>query len=137
MKAYITKRYTFPASHRLHCEDLSDAENEAIYGKCSRPHGHGHNYAVEITIGGPVDARTGMVCDLAELDAIVSDQILAVFDHANLNTLPAFQTRVPTTENLCLAIFAILRKQFHTATVEQVRIEETRKNSFACGNVRP
>lgn len=137
MKAYITKRYTFPASHRLHCEDLSDAENEATYGKCNRPHGHGHNYAVEITIGGPVDTRTGMVCDVAELDAIVSDQVLSVFDHANLNTLPAFQTRVPTTENLCLAIFAILRKQFQTATVEQVRIEETRKNSFACGNVRP
>ena len=133
MKAYLTKRYGFPASHRLHSEALSEVENQRVYGKCSNPHGHGHNYALEVTISGPVDGRTGMVCNLADLDDCVRREVLEVFDHANLNVLPMFSGVVPTTENLCMEIYGRLRKGFTPATVERVKLEETAKNSFACG----
>jgi 6-pyruvoyltetrahydropterin/6-carboxytetrahydropterin synthase len=130
MKAYLTRRYWFSASHRLHCEDMSEAENKAVYGKCNNPHGHGHNYAVEITVAGQVDARTGMVCNLADLDAFVEKNILQRFGHENLNTLADFKGVVPTTENLCVRIYEILGEGFREAPVERVRIEETMLNSF-------
>ncbi len=131
MKAYLTRRYTFPASHRLHTDALTEAENYELYGKCNNPHGHGHNYGLFVTVSGPVDAATGMVCNLAEIDAFVKREVLDVFDHQNLNELDAFRERVPTTENLCLEIESILRRGFTAAKVEEVRIQETRKNSFA------
>jgi 6-pyruvoyltetrahydropterin/6-carboxytetrahydropterin synthase len=130
MKAYLTRRYWFSASHRLHCDEMSDADNQAVYGKCNNPHGHGHNYAVEVTVAGQVDARTGMVCNLADLDAFVTENILERFGHENLNTLDDFKGVVPTTENLCVRIFEILGNGFHHAPVEKVRIEETMLNSF-------
>lgn len=130
MKAYLTRRYWFSASHRLHCEQMSDAENKAVYGKCNNPHGHGHNYAVEITVSGQVEPRTGMVCNLAELDAFVDKNILQRFGHENLNTLEDFKGVVPTTENLCVRIYEILGHGFREAAVEKVRIEETMLNSF-------
>lgn len=130
MKAYLTRRYVFPASHRLHVDAMSEAENYELYGKCNNPHGHGHNYAVFVTLSGQVDAATGMVCNLADIDAFVAREVLSVFDHANLNELDTFRKTVPTTENLCLEIERILRSGFTAAKVEQVRIQETRKNSF-------
>lgn len=120
----------FPASHRLHIDAMSEAENYELYGKCNNPHGHGHNYALFITLSGQVDAKTGMVCNLADIDAFVGREVLSLFDHANLNELPMFRDVVPTTENLCLEIERILRRGFTAAQVEQVRIQETRKNSF-------
>jgi 6-pyruvoyltetrahydropterin/6-carboxytetrahydropterin synthase len=137
MKAYLTRRYRFPASHRLHSEQLSAVENRAAFGKCNNPHGHGHNYALEITVSGPVDPQTGMVCNLADLDRFVQSEIMDVYDHADLNSLAAFRDRVPTSENLCLEIYRTLKQHFTFAEVEKVRMEETRKNSFECGNVRP
>ena len=130
MKAYLTRRYWFSASHRLHCEAMSAAENQAVYGKCNNPHGHGHNYALEVTVGGPVDRQTGMVCDLADLDAFVEKNILERFGHENLNTLPEFQEVVPTTENLCRELYEIIEKGFSPAKIEKVRMEETMFNSF-------
>ncbi len=130
MKAYLTRRYWFSASHRLHCEDMSDAENKAVYGKCNNPHGHGHNYAVEVTVAGPVNGRTGMVCNLMDLDAFVQKNILERFDHENLNMLTEFKGVVPTTENLCVRVYEILERGFDKAAVEKVRIEETMLNSF-------
>ncbi len=70
-KAYFGRRYTLSASHRLHADALTDAENRAAYGKCNNPHGHGHNYVIEVLVGGTVDEATGMVIDLAALDAVV------------------------------------------------------------------
>jgi 6-pyruvoyltetrahydropterin/6-carboxytetrahydropterin synthase len=137
MKAYLTRRYKFPASHRLHSDHLSEADNQAAYGKCNNPHGHGHNYALEITVSGQVDPRTGMVCNLADLDGFVQREILDVYDHSDLNSLPTFSDRVPTSENLCLEIYRTLKQRFKFAEVEKIRMEETRKNSFECGNVRP
>src|SRR5215813_4352968 len=108
MKAYMTRRYWFSASHRLHSESMSLEENRRVYGKCNNPHGHGHNYALEVTVAGKVDPKTGMVCNLAELDNFVAEKILQRFSHENLNTLEEFQGVVPTTENLCIEIYRIL-----------------------------
>jgi 6-pyruvoyltetrahydropterin/6-carboxytetrahydropterin synthase len=130
MKAYLTRRYLFSASHRLHCDEMSAEENQSIYGKCNNPYGHGHNYCVEVTVAGRVDPRTGMVCNLVDLDSFVHEKILERFDHQNLNTLAEFKGTVPTTENLCVEIFDILEENFHHAQVDKVRIEETMLNSF-------
>lgn len=130
MKAYLTRRYWFSASHRLHSDDFSAAENQAVYGKCNNPHGHGHNYALEVTVGGQVDQQTGMVCNLVDLDRFVQEKILERFDHQNLNTLTEFERVVPTTENLCVEVYGILEQGFRHAQVEKVRVEETMLNSF-------
>ena len=130
MKAHLTRRYMFSASHRLHSDQMSDQENRATYGKCNNPYGHGHNYMVEVTVSGPVDGQTGMVCNLVDLDSFVDDQILKRFDHQNLNLLPEFTSEVPTTENLCISIYEIVKRGFGAAHLEKVRIEETMMNSF-------
>jgi 6-pyruvoyltetrahydropterin/6-carboxytetrahydropterin synthase len=130
MKAHLTRRYWFSASHRLHSDSMSAEENLAVYGKCNNPHGHGHNYALEVTMSGPVDATTGMVCNLADLDGFVKEKILRRFDHENLNTLAEFNAAVPTTENLCIAIYDVLAAEFRHAQIEKVRMEETVLNSF-------
>src|SRR5690242_19744939 len=130
MKAYLTRRYWFSASHRLHSGNMSATENQAVYGKCNNPHGHGHNYALEVTVAGQVDPRTGMVCNLADLDSFVEEEILERFDHQNLNTLSEFKEIVPTTENLCVEVYGILERKFRHAQVEKIRVEETMLNSF-------
>ncbi len=131
MKAHLTRRYLFSASHRLHSNDMPEEWNRATYGKCNNPHGHGHNYHLEVTVSGPVDPRTGMVCNLVDLEGFVGREILDRFGHHNLNTLPEFADEVPTTENLCVTIYDILRRGFRSAHLEKVRMEETMMNSFA------
>lgn len=128
MKAYLTRRYWFSASHRLHSDEFTEAENRATYGKCNNPYGHGHNYAIEVTVSGQVDAH-GMVCNLADLDAFVADRILERFGLGNLNLIDDFRGVVPTTENLCAIAYRRL-ESFPHARLEQVRIEETMLNSF-------
>ena len=120
----------FSASHRLHSDVLSEAENVATYGKCNNPYGHGHNYTLEVTVSGLVNQSTGMVCNLTDLDGFVHAKILERFDHQNLNTLPEFAATVPTTENLCLVVYDILQRGFREAHLEKVRFEETMMNSF-------
>ena len=128
-KAYLSRRYRFSASHRLHSEQMSEAENRATYGKCNNPHGHGHNYILEVTVSGQVD-RNGMVCDLVDLDQCVEREIVNRFDLDNLNTREEFKNAVPTTENLCTVIYDILKREFQQAHLEKVRLEETMMNSF-------
>ena len=130
MKAHLTRRYIFSASHRLHCDELSEAENRATYGKCNNPHGHGHNYALEVTVSGQVEPQTGMICNLVDLDEAVRREVLDRFDHENLNLRSEFSSLVPTTENLSEVIFKILQQNFTAAHLEKVRIEETMMNSF-------
>jgi 6-pyruvoyltetrahydropterin/6-carboxytetrahydropterin synthase len=130
MKAHLTRRYLFCASHRLHSDAMSDEENRATYGKCNNPHGHGHNYRLEVTVSGPVDRGTGMVCNLVDLDGFVEREVLSRYDLENLNMLQEFAKNVPTTENLCVEIFEILQRGFHQAHLERVRIEETMMNAF-------
>jgi len=130
VKLHLYRRYHFAASHRLHSPQLSEAENQRVYGKCNNPYGHGHNYVVEVSVSGPVDAATGMIANLADLDAFVAREVLEVFDHRNLNEeIPLFRQQVPTTENLCIEIFRRLRA-FPVARLERVRLEETGLNSF-------
>jgi 6-pyruvoyltetrahydropterin/6-carboxytetrahydropterin synthase len=129
MKAHLTRRYKFSASHRLHSDAMSEAENAATYGKCNNPHGHGHNYALAVTVSGQVD-ENGMVCNLVDLDGFVQREILDHFDVQNLNTLPEFAELVPTTENLSMAVYDILQRGFKLAHLERVRFDETLMNSF-------
>jgi len=130
MKAHLTRRYMFSASHRLHSDEMSAAENRDTYGKCNNPYGHGHNYMVEITVSGQVDPATGMVCNLVDLDGFMGREVVNRYDHQNLNRLPEFALKVPTTENLSIAIYEIVKRGFHFAHLEKVRIEETMMNSF-------
>ena len=130
MKIHLTRSYSFAASHRLHSPRLGEEENWRTYGKCNNPYGHGHNYVVKVTVSGPVEASTGMVADLGELDRYVEREVLETFDHKYLNEeVAAFRDRVPTTENLCIEIYNRLQA-FPGARLERVRLEETSLNSF-------
>jgi len=131
-KAYFGRRYLLSASHRLHADALTAEENRAAYGKCNNPHGHGHNYVIEVLVGGPVDGETGMVMNLVDLDRVVNEQVVERFDHRNLNLDPAFESKVPTTENFSLVLAAILRDALPGGSLEHVRIEETENNFFEC-----
>ena len=135
MTVRLSKRYEFFASHRLHSPAMTDAENFATYGKCNNPHGHGHNYEVELTVRGEVDSVTGRVVDLALLDLLAEEQILAPFRYRNLNEeVAAFHATVPTTENLGAEVDRRLRevwgKTFADSgpQLEKVRIWETERN---------
>ena len=130
MKAYLSRRYHLSASHRLHCDEYSPEQNRAIYGKCNNPHGHGHNYTVEVTMSGAVDPVTGMVCNLGDLDNFMQREIVERFDQSNLNLDAWFQSLVPTTENLCVKIYNLVGPGFPHAKLEKVRVEETSNNFF-------
>ncbi len=134
---YLTRRYRFSAAHRLHNEALSGEENARLYGKCNNPYGHGHNYTLEVTVAGPVDTATGMVYDLGALDRLVESRVLERFDHTHLNLDgESFRHLVPTTENLCVEIFGLLRAGIEAserggrAWLKRVRLEETNSNYF-------
>jgi 6-pyruvoyltetrahydropterin/6-carboxytetrahydropterin synthase len=129
MKVYLSRRYHFSASHRLHTESYDAAKNIAVFGKCNNPHGHGHNYTVQVTLSGQVDPATGMVCNLVDFDAFAQTNLLARFDHTNLNKLDCFRDTVSTTENLSIEIHRIFQR-FTAACLERVHVEETSNNSF-------
>jgi 6-pyruvoyltetrahydropterin/6-carboxytetrahydropterin synthase len=130
VKISLTRRYRFAASHRLHTTKLSEAENKCVYGKCSNPYGHGHNYVLEVTVTGPVDPQTGMIANLGELDPFVLREVIEPFDQKFLNEeVREFREQVATTENVCREVFRRL-KSFPLAKLARVRIEETSKNSF-------
>ena len=130
LKIELGRRYRFAASHRLHSEKLSEEENNRVYGKCNNPYGHGHNYVVEVRVSGPVDPATGMVANLADLDAFVEREVIEAFDLKSFNEdVAEFREQVPTTENVCIEIFQRLRR-FQKAKLERVRVEETANNAF-------
>ena len=129
-QAYFGRRYSLSASHRLHSDVLSAEQNRAAYGKCNNPHGHGHNYVVEVLVGGAVDPETGMVLNLTALDETVEKRVIDRFDHTNLNLDSLFQNLVPTTENLCRAVYELLDGAVEPAKLAQVRVEETENNFF-------
>jgi 6-pyruvoyltetrahydropterin/6-carboxytetrahydropterin synthase len=132
MKAYFGRRYMISASHRLHSDALSAEENRATYGKCNNPNGHGHNYVIEVLAGGAVNSETGMVINLVALEDVVQTKVIDRFDHINLNLDPLFLNRVPTTENLCRVVFALLKDALPVGKLERVRVEETENNFFEC-----
>ena len=118
------------ASHRLHTDALTTDQNRTAYGKCNNPHGHGHNYVIEVLVGGGVDPETGMVVNLATLDEVVQTSVLERFDHTNLNLDPLFVNQVPTTENLTRAVYDVLKGALPVGKLEYVRVEETENNFF-------
>ena len=132
MKAYFGSRYMLSASHRLNSDALTPEQNRVAYGKCNNPHGHGHNYTIEVIVGGDVDQDTGMVINLVDLDEAVQARVLDRFDHTNLNLDPLFVSVVPTTENLCRAIFGLLKENLCAGKLASVRVEETENNFFEC-----
>ncbi len=132
MEAFLSIRTHFAAAHRLARPELSQAENEAIYGKCARPHGHGHNYLLDVSVRGRIDPRTGMVCDLAALQQLVDDLVVEPFDHTFLNKDVAhFASTVPTAENIALHIADLLAARIAElgASLHKVRLQESPNNA--------
>jgi 6-pyruvoyltetrahydropterin/6-carboxytetrahydropterin synthase len=132
MEAFLTIRTHFAAAHRLARPELSSEQNDAIYGKCARPHGHGHNYLLEVTVRGAIDPRTGMVCDLAALQQRVDALVVEPFDHTFLNKDVAhFATTVPTAENIALHIADLLSAPVAElgATLHKIRLQESPNNA--------
>ena len=127
--ARLSRRWRIAAAHRLHIETYDDARNLATYGKCNNAYGHGHNYTIEVTFAGIIDDVTGMVTNLSDVDRFAATEIVARFDHQNLNMLPEFAGVVPTTENFARVIEKMFRG-FGKAVVERVHIEETRNNAI-------
>jgi len=127
--AVLSRRYRFSASHRLHTERLDAEGNRATFGKCNNPHGHGHNYVVEVAFAGVVDGETGMVTNLADLDGFARTRLMEVFDHQNLNTLACFGDKVSTTENLAVEVHRIF-SAYPFARLLRVHVDETTNNSF-------
>lgn len=123
---YVTRRAEFSASHYYHNPALSPEENRRIFGKCNNPHGHGHNYTVEVTVAGSVNPTTGMVLDLKELKALLEQEVLQVMDHKFLNEeVPVFRKTIPTTENIAIEIWKLLEPKLKLGKLHRVRLYET------------
>ena len=126
---YLTRRATFAAAHRLHRADLSEPENQALFGKCATPGGHGHNYVVDVTVVGPVDPATGMVVDLKEIKRILHEEIIDRWDHRDLNhDVPMLAGIQPTAENLAIVIWNTLDGRIGGVRLHRVRLQETDNN---------
>jgi 6-pyruvoyltetrahydropterin/6-carboxytetrahydropterin synthase len=133
----LTRRYRFPASHRLHSPELSDARNAELYGKCNNPYGHGHDYVLEVTVGGEVDPATGLLLRVPDLDRLVEEKVLRLFAYRFINKdVPEFQTLAPTTENVALYIADVLEQnrpayiQNGGVWLSRVHLQETDRNGF-------
>ncbi len=138
MKATLNIQTHFSAAHRLARPDLTLEENTKIYGKCARTHGHGHNYHLEVSVSGEIDARTGMLIDLVALQNIVDEYVVEPFDHNFLNKdIPHFAEVVPTAENIALYIAQILQEPVKKlgGNLEKVKLIESPNNSceIYCG----
>lgn len=133
----LTRRYRFSASHRLHSPALSASENAATYGKCNNPHGHGHDYSLELSVTGVPDPVAGRVVDVGALDRLVEAEVLSKLRHRDLNTeAAALSGLVPTSENLAAGILRMLEASWRRTfpdgrpALDRVRIHETRRNLF-------
>lgn len=123
---YLTRKAEFSASHFYHNPEFSAEENRRIFGKCNNPHGHGHNYTLEVTVKGDVDPQSGFVVDLKELKAIMNREVIEALDHRHLNQeVPEFKNRIPTTENLAVTIWQRLEGKLRMAKLHKVRVYET------------
>ncbi|MBM3735618.1 MAG: 6-pyruvoyl tetrahydrobiopterin synthase [Acidobacteria bacterium] len=130
----VTREYRFAASHRLHSDLLPAADNQRIFGKCNNPYGHGHDYVLQVSVSGPVDPDTGLVCRLAAIDAVVEQQVLRHVRDQDLNCWDEFASLVPTTENLAVVVRRRLSGAWQVAFPDGpglcgVRILETKRNT--------
>jgi 6-pyruvoyltetrahydropterin/6-carboxytetrahydropterin synthase len=123
---YLTRRAEFSASHFYHNPEFTPEENRRIFGKCNNPHGHGHNYMLEVTVKGEVDPRSGFVVDLKELKEVMNREVVEALDHRHLNKeVPEFAKQIPTSENLAIAIWKRLSPKLKVAKLHRVRLYET------------
>ena len=120
--AYSTRRFSFAAGHHYRVSAWSAADNVRAFGSLMTP--HGHNYTLDVTVRGPIDPVTGMVVDLAELKRIVGQTVVERFDHTDLNADPLFQGRIPTTENIAIAVWELLEPKLGAERLFQVRVWE-------------
>ncbi|HLE31637.1 MAG TPA: 6-carboxytetrahydropterin synthase [Bacteroidota bacterium] len=126
---YVTRRSTFSASHRLYNPALSEAENNALFDKCANPHGHGHNYVLEVTVAGTPGENSGYVIDLKKLKHIIQEEVLSRLDHKHLNhDVEFFQGLVPTAENIAVVIWDILAPRVKDGRLFSIRLHETENN---------
>ncbi len=129
MKVTVHRKAHFNAAHRLFNKSWSDEKNLEIFGKCSNPNYHGHNYELVVSVTGDIDQETGMVIDLKILQKIIYDKIETEFDHKNLNLDVAyFQDKIPTAENIVVVIWGILRKELPDQLDLEVTLYETPRN---------
>jgi 6-pyruvoyltetrahydropterin/6-carboxytetrahydropterin synthase len=123
---YLTRRAEFSAAHYYHNPEFTPEENRRIFGKCNNPHGHGHNYTLEVTVKGDIDRRTGFVVDIGELKNILNREVLDAMDHRFLNKeVPEFAHQIPTTENVAIAVWNRLQPKLRIAQLHKVRVYET------------
>lgn len=123
---YLTRKIEFSASHLYHNPALSAEENKRVFGKCNNPHGHGHNYTLEVTVAGEPDPVTGMVLDLKELKEILEREITQRMDHRFLNyEVPELQGQIPTCENIVRVIWNLLEPRITQGRLHKVRLYET------------
>ena len=128
---YLTRRETFSAAHRLFREGLSDEENLQLFGKCSNPNWHGHNYTLEVVVAGNVDPVTGFVIDLKKLKTIIHENVISKVDHKNLNIDTEFMRGLnPTSENIVVAIWNQLKDILPAGKLYSVKLYETENNYF-------
>ena len=125
----ICRRETFNAAHRLFRPEWSDEKNAEVFGKCSHPNYHGHNYVIEVFVEGDIDPTTGFVIDLKKLKTIIQEEVCERFDHRNLNLdCPEFKDLIPTAENIAVVIWQILREKIAPKFKLEVQVSETEKN---------
>ncbi|HET6840890.1 MAG TPA: 6-carboxytetrahydropterin synthase [Candidatus Angelobacter sp.] len=123
---YLTRKAEFSAAHYYHNPEFSAEENQRIFGKCSNLNGHGHNYTLEVTVKGEVDARSGFVVDLKELKDVMHSEVIDAMDHRFLNKeIAEFRDRIPTTENIAISIWNRLQPKLRVAQMHRVRLYET------------
>jgi 6-pyruvoyltetrahydropterin/6-carboxytetrahydropterin synthase len=128
-KVSVFRKEYFNAAHRLFNPAWDDTRNAAVFGKCSNPNFHGHNYELIVKITGEPDPVTGYVIDLKMLSDIIQEEVIERFDHRNLNEdCPEFRGLNPTAENIAIVIFGLLRKKIDPSLDMQVRLYETKKN---------
>ncbi len=122
----VTRRMTFNAAHRVHNPAFSDERNRALFGKCNNPNWHGHNYVLEVSVAGDIDAATGYVVDLGVVKQVVQEAVIDHVDHRNLNVEVEFMRGIiPTTENLVVACWGVLEPRFLPARLHRLRLWET------------
>ena len=108
----LSQKFEFSATHRLHNPAFSDDDNRRTYGKCNNPHGHGHNYEVQVTLRG-TPGRTGLLVDVPAFERIVAAAVIDRFDHKNLNVeVPEFREVIPSVENIAMTIYHLLKRPF-------------------------
>ncbi len=128
---FVTRREVFSAAHRLHNPQLTDEENANIYDKCNNLYGHGHNYVLEVTVCGEINPKTGYVIDLKKLKEIIKDNVIRYLDHKHLNYEVDFLRDInPTSENLTIAIWNILKDKIDEGKLFSVKLYETENNYF-------